>query len=160
MSEVLFFEKPGCVGNSRQKALLASLGHRLDVRSILSEPWTAERLRPFFCSRPVADWFNPTAPRVRDGEVDPETLDESQALALMTADPLLIRRPLIEVDVEGAEVPLRGCGFAPGPLLDALGVKLGADEDLQSCAKGGDAPACPDPSEDAAPAGVTVGPTR
>ncbi|HSO84783.1 hypothetical protein [Thiocapsa sp.] len=53
MSSVLFYEKPGCLSNVRQKALPASLGHRLTVRDLLAEPWTAERLRPFFADLPV-----------------------------------------------------------------------------------------------------------
>lgn len=147
MTQVLFFEKPGCLSNTRQRSLLASLGHRLQVRNLLAEPWTPERLRPFFGDRPVRDWFNLTAPRVRSGEVLPDDLSERDALALMVDDPLLIRRPLIELgpDLEGAVGVLRDCGFAPGPLLDTLGVRLVPGEDLQACSRGGDAPICPDP---------------
>ncbi len=98
-SLVIFYEKPACLSNSKQKFLLTSLGHDLVVRNLLSESWTAERLRPFFGDLPVRDWFNPTAPRIKGGEVCPERLDEPTALALMIADPLLIRRPLIETGV-------------------------------------------------------------
>lgn len=147
MTQVLFYEKPGCLSNARQKTLLAGLGHRLTVRSLLAEPWTAERLRPFFGDRPVWDWFNLAAPRVRSGEVVPDGLDESQALALMVADPLLIRRPLLEIggESDGTASVLRDCGFSQGPMLDALGVALAPDEDLQSCSRGGETPVCPDP---------------
>ena len=127
--DAVFYEKPGCLSNARQKALLCGLGHRLEVRSLLSEPWTPERLRAFFGDLPVRDWFNPTAPQVRRGKVVPDALDETSALALMVADPILIRRPLIQV---GA---LRGSGFEPGPILDALGVALAPGEDLQSCSR-------------------------
>ncbi|AFL74080.1 ArsC/Spx/MgsR family protein [Thiocystis violascens] len=143
-SSVIFYEKPGCLSNGRQKALLTSLGHSLTVRDLLAEPWTAERLRSFFGAMPVRDWFNPTAPRVKQGEVRPETLDESTALALMLADPLLIRRPLIETECG------RGCGFAPGPMLDALGVALEPEQDLQSCSRIGPDPHCERPSARAA----------
>ncbi len=95
MTTLVFYEKPGCVTNARQRALLAAHGHRLTVCDLLRERWTAERLRPFFGDRPVADWFNPTAPRIKSGELDPATLDEPTALALMVADPILIRRPLM-----------------------------------------------------------------
>ena len=98
MANVIFYEKPGCAGNARQKALLASAGHDVIVRDLLSEPWTAERLRAFFNIRPVAEWFNRAAPRVKSGEVVPEQLDEAGALALMLKEPLLIRRPLLQVD--------------------------------------------------------------
>jgi nitrogenase-associated protein len=150
VTQVLFFEKPGCLSNARQKALLAGLGHCLQVRNLLAEPWTPERLRPFFGDRPVRDWFNLTAPRVRSGEVLPDALGQPEALALMVEDPLLIRRPLIEIrpEPEEADRVLRDCGFAPGPLLDALGARLLPGEDLQSCSRGGDAPVCPDPATD------------
>ena len=139
MTEIVFYEKPGCISNNKQKLLLAKRGHRLMVRNILKESWTPERLRPFFGDRPVADWFNPTAPRVRDGEVVPADLDEIQALALMVADPILIRRPLIES-------PSGRCaGFEAGPVLDELGIPLQADQDLQSCSRTGDEPDCEPP---------------
>ncbi len=96
MAHVTFWEKPGCAGNARQKALLRASGHTLDVRNLLQEPWSAERLRGFFGGRPVSDWFNRSSPRVSSGEVQPGQLDEAAALALMLADPLLIRRPLME----------------------------------------------------------------
>jgi nitrogenase-associated protein len=144
MSSVLFFEKPGCLSNAKQKALLASLGHRVTVQNLLAESWTAERLRPFFGDLAVADWFNPTAPRIKRGEVRPETLDETTALALMVKDPLLIRRPLI--DSEHGQ----GCGFEAGPLLAALGVTLAVDQDLQSCFRSGPDPRCDLPADGAA----------
>jgi nitrogenase-associated protein len=129
MTMVVFYEKPGCLGNVKQKQMLARLGHRLHVHDLLSEPWTAERLRPFFGALPVAAWFNPTAPRVKSGEVDPAALDEAGALSAMLADPILIRRPLLDTT--------HGCcaGFEPGPVLDALGVQFAPGEDLQSCVR-------------------------
>jgi nitrogenase-associated protein len=83
VTTVVFYGKPGCVTNARQQALLCALGHRLEVRDLLQEHWTAGRLRPFFGTRPVADWFNPTAPRIKSGEVLPAALDEAAARALV-----------------------------------------------------------------------------
>jgi nitrogenase-associated protein len=139
-AELVFYEKPGCVSNARQKALLVEIGHCLEVRNLLTEPWTAARLRPFFGQRAVSEWFNPSAPRVRNGEVRPAELGEAEALALMVADPLLIRRPLIE----GGGV--MACGFEPGPLLEGLGVVLEEGADLQSCSRAGHTTGCPDPA--------------
>src|SRR5208337_1461044 len=96
MAHVVFWEKPGCAGNARQKALLAASGHTLDVRNLLSERWEPLQLREFFGTRPVGEWFNRSSPRLKSGEIRPEGLDEEAALALMVADPLLIRRPLME----------------------------------------------------------------
>lgn len=97
MAHIVFFEKPGCGGNAKQKAMLQAAGHTLDVRSLLSEPWTADRLHDFFGALPVSEWFNRAAPRVKSGDVQPESLAADAALALMLAEPLLIRRPLMQV---------------------------------------------------------------
>ena len=97
MAIVIFYEKPGCISNTRQKRLLKASGHLLKVRNLLEHPWTPQTLRPFFGDRPVTDWFNPSAPRIRSGEVRPADLTEAQALALLCGDPILIRRPLMAV---------------------------------------------------------------
>ncbi len=98
MATVVFYEKPGCGNNTRQKVWLAASGHTVLAKNILTEKWTADRLRPFFGDTPVAQWFNPAAPRVKSGELDPAAFDGDSALAMMLEDPLLIRRPLMEVD--------------------------------------------------------------
>jgi len=97
MAVVIFFEKPGCGGNVRQKALLVASGHQVEARSLLDEPWNAEELRRYFGPRPVEAWFNQASPRIKSGKIDPSRLTESEALKLMIADPLLIRRPLMRV---------------------------------------------------------------
>lgn len=97
MAIVTFFEKPGCANNTRQKALLRQAGHTVVERNLLTEAWTPATLRPFFGASPVVAWFNGAAPAVKNGDVIPERLDETQALALMCATPLLIRRPLMDV---------------------------------------------------------------
>ena len=96
MTMVTFWQKPECAGNARQRALLERSGHAVVVRDLLAEPWTAERLLAFLGDLPVAAWFNRAAPRVKSGEVVPEVLAVHQGLALLLADPLLIRRPLME----------------------------------------------------------------
>jgi len=95
---IKFYEKPGCTNNTRQKLLLQSCGHEVIACSLLTEAWTAETLKPFFTGMPVSEWFNSAAPRIKSGEVNPAGLDENDALQLLLADPLLIRRPLMEVD--------------------------------------------------------------
>ncbi len=102
MATILFYEKPGCRNNTRQKALLQASGHRVEARNLLTEPWTGERLRDFFGDLPVAAWFNRAAPKVKEGAVVPETYGEAEALAAMLADPLLIRRPLMEIEGQRA----------------------------------------------------------
>lgn len=96
MADVIFYGKPACGGNARQRAHLEASGHHVAVRDLLTEPWTAERLRSFFGDKPVAAWINPASPRVKTGEIAPVTLDAETALTLMIADTGLIRRPLLE----------------------------------------------------------------
>lgn len=100
MAHIIFWEKPGCQGNARQKQILLASGHELEVRDLLSEPWTTESLSRFFGERPVAQWFNPSNPRVKSGEQDPAAIEAEAALAMMVAEPLLIVRPLMQVGQE------------------------------------------------------------
>ena len=72
------------------------------------------RLLSFFDDLPVAQWFNRSAPAVKTGDIVPEQLDAATALALLQDDPLLIRRPLMEVG-ERAQVGFdAGAGAMPG----------------------------------------------
>jgi nitrogenase-associated protein len=138
MSHVLFYEKPGCLNNTRQKVLLAAAGHTVQARSLLTENWTSDRLRAFFGDLPVALWFNLSSPRIREGEVDYENLIEGEALRLMLADPMLIRRPLMEVD------GVRRVGFDPDEVESWIGLKrAAAGQDLESCPKSHLDESCP-----------------
>lgn len=100
MAVVHFYEKPDCLGNKRQREMLLAAGHVVFVYDLLQQPWSEEKdkLRSFFGELPVADWFNRNAPAVKNGKVVPEYVDEARALELMIADPVLIRRPLLEVN--------------------------------------------------------------
>jgi nitrogenase-associated protein len=97
MATVFFYEKPGCINNTRQKKLLSAAGHQVVAKDILTETWQAERLHAFFGALPVRDWFNYSAPDIKHGEIEPDALTEQEALALMLDNPLLIRRPLMQV---------------------------------------------------------------
>lgn len=129
MALVLFYEKPGCAGNARQKALLEASGHMVVARSIADTAWTPGYLLSFLRALPVAEWFNVNAPLVKSGEIDPAAFDEATALALFMVDPLLVRRPLLEVDgvcragFDAAAID-RWIGLAAAP----------AGEDLEHCA--------------------------
>lgn len=124
--EIVFYEKPGCSGNREQKRLLVAAGHHVEARDLLRVPWTGASLRAFFGELPVAAWFNRNAPAVVSGAVVPEKLTEDEALTLMLAEPILIRRPLMESDGR------RVVGFDPVELADWLG--LTAPDGLEQCA--------------------------
>lgn len=96
MADIIFYEKPGCLGNGKQKQLLRDAGHTLDVRDLLTTPWTEDSLMPFVSGVPVADWFNRTAPRIKRGDLIPEALTPEAAIKILIADPILIRRPLMQ----------------------------------------------------------------
>ena len=128
MATVLFYEKPGCINNTRQKVLLAAAGHTVQAKSLLTEKWTADRLRAFFGDLPVAAWFNLSSPRVYGGEITPDALEAGEALRLILADPLLIRRPLMEVDGQ------RRVGFDQDAVDRWIGLASKTQhEDLETC---------------------------
>lgn len=135
MNTIVFYEKTGCVGNLQQKDFLCSWLHehkydndyRLEVRDLLNTQWTANELRSFFANKPVKQWFNQSAPKVKSGEININQLDEQQAISLMLTDPILICRPLLQFD------SVRQSGFFDGPVLAALNIFLTPGADLQSC---------------------------
>ena len=97
MAHVIFYEKPGCAGNARQKALLVASGHEVEARDLLTESWSPSSLRPYFGSKPLPEWFNAASPRIKSGEIDPEKVTPQEALVMMMLDPVLIRRPLMRI---------------------------------------------------------------
>ncbi|MDD5298136.1 MAG: hypothetical protein PHU46_14595 [Rhodocyclaceae bacterium] len=130
MAKVIFYEKPGCQGNARQKALLAAAGHEVEARDLKSENWTGVRLLQFLARLPVADWFNRASPAVKSGEIRPEALSLDQAMKLLLAHPLLIRRPLMEVGEE------RRVGFDTAAVAAWIGLGEFPEGNLEACVHG------------------------
>ena len=131
MAHLVFFEKPGCGGNAKQRALLEAAGHTLDRRNLLTAHWTAERLLAFLAPLPVPQWFNRAAPRVKSGELVPEQLGAEAALALLLAEPLLIRRPLMQRVDSGARL----VGFDTAEVERFVGLAAGDSlpSSLEAC---------------------------
>jgi nitrogenase-associated protein len=136
MARIEFFEKPGCAGNARQKALLEASGHEIESQDLLATPWTPSTLRPFFGARPVADWFNRAAPQVKSGVIEPEAMTCESALAAMIASPILIRRPLMKVGER------REAGFDQDVVAAWIGLQVGRNRVTDVCAR---APAIENP---------------
>ncbi|WP_349617585.1 ArsC/Spx/MgsR family protein [Azotobacter salinestris] len=126
---VIFYEKPGCGGNRRQKTLLQEHGVELEVRDLLSTPWTRERLEPFFAGLEKDAMVNTAAPKIKSGEVDVATLSRDELIEKMLAEPLLIKRPLLEV----GETLV--CGFDIPRLNALLNVAMPVPEAIDSCLK-------------------------
>ena len=140
MTTITFYEKPGCKGNLRQKTLLAAAGHTVQAKNLKAEAWTADRLLQFLGKLPVADWFNRAAPAVKSGAVVPQALDAEAALARLLAEPLLIRRPLIERADDGSrrvgfEAAAIDAWIGLGPAAPAPGARLeGCASPTEHCA--------------------------
>jgi nitrogenase-associated protein len=127
MANVIFYEKPGCAGNARQKALLLASGHTVDARNLLAEPWSVSSLRPYFGEKPVKEWFNKESPRVKSGEIDLENVTPQTALVTMILDPTLIRRPLMRV---GGQCE---AGFDPQLVGSWIGLSPAAEAATEGC---------------------------
>lgn len=136
MAAVVFYEKPGCRTNARQKLTLERAGHIVVARNLLTEPWTGDRLRRYFAATPVSAWFNPASPRIKSGEIRPDAIGAVAAIDLMLEDPLLIRRPLIEAAGQCC------AGFEREPVPSLLGHH---DLDgLQGCTRPDASTSCPE----------------
>ncbi|SMF27866.1 nitrogenase-associated protein [Alteromonadaceae bacterium Bs31] len=134
MAVLIFYEKPGCISNGKQKKLLKQAGIDLVVRDLLSHPWTEQSLKAFFTSNFIESWINPNAPSVKSGEIVPEALDPTTALSLMIKDPLLIRRPLIECQAG------KWSGFDLERITSSMGVEgdFYSHPEHEKCAKEND----------------------
>lgn len=122
MANVIFYEKPGCVSNAEQKALLLASGHAVEARDLLHEAWSVSSLRPYFGEKPVREWFNAASPRVKSGEVRPDAINPQQAMVMMILDPGLIRRPLMRVGDHCES------GFDPATVGRWIGLSPGSEE--------------------------------
>ena len=117
MTCLVFYEKPGCITNNKQKALLRNAGIKFDTKSLIDTDWSRKELREYFGSSPVENWINSNAPQVKAGEVLPESLSETEAINLMLANPILIRRPLIKYGTD------KWCGFDMNTIARKLGIE-------------------------------------
>ncbi|HKI52266.1 MAG TPA: hypothetical protein VJ995_09345, partial [Geothermobacteraceae bacterium] len=66
------------------------------------------------------EWFNPSHPRVKSGEIVPASVAPQLALTMMIAEPLLIVRPLLQVGNQ------RLAGFEVQQVHNWIGLELAA----------------------------------
>jgi len=111
---VVFYEKPFCAANAKQKQILRQSGCTLIERNLLEHGLEKDDLRAFMGERAVSEWFNPAAPAIKNGEIFPETLDETSAMELLMSNPILIRRPLMIIGSE------KLCGFDADKVSEVL----------------------------------------
>lgn len=122
-----FYEKTGCSGNAKQKELLKSHNISFSVKSLLDTSWSKETLSEFFKGLEVIDIFNPFAPQIRDKQIDINTLSKDEAIELMIKNPILIKRPLL--DINGVKI----CGFDIEKINELLNVNIDTNKKLNTC---------------------------
>lgn len=97
MRIVIFYEKPGCSTNAKQKKSLRDAGCMVIKRNLLEHGMTKDELHAFVQEEPHTQWFNQSAPDIKNGVIVPALMSRAEALQTLMKDPLLIRRPLMVV---------------------------------------------------------------
>ncbi|MFD1691045.1 ArsC/Spx/MgsR family protein [Azotobacter chroococcum] len=92
-------------------------------------PWTREQLEAFFAGLEKDAMVNSAAPKIKSGELDVAALSRDELIGKMLAEPLLIKRPLLEVG------ETRICGFDIPRLNALLEVDMPVPETINSCLK-------------------------
>jgi nitrogenase-associated protein len=105
MRFVIFYAKPGCLTNAKQKEALREVGYKVIERDILNHGMSEDELYEFFKKMPISKWFNPNAPQIKSREIIPQKLDKESALKMVTENPILLRRPLMIIGKK------KMCGF-------------------------------------------------
>jgi nitrogenase-associated protein len=111
MAKMVFYEKPGCINGEKQKIILEAAGNVLQCVNILEHNWSRDQLLPYVTGKHSEQIMNHTAPQIKKGEVVPKNLTFEEAIQLMINDPILIKRPLIEVEglfIQGFDNALLG----------------------------------------------------
>lgn len=111
---VVFYEKPFCAANAKQKSILRDSGCTIIERNLLEHGLDGDTLRSFMGDKIVSEWFNPAAPAIKNGHLLPDSLNESEAIELLMSDPILIRRPLMIIGIE------KLCGFDAQKVSEVL----------------------------------------
>lgn len=111
---VVFYEKPYCAANAKQKQILRQSGCTLIERNLLEHGLDRETLRSFMEGKAIPEWFNPAAPMIKSGLIDPQSVSELEAIEMLMNDPILIRRPLMIIGNE------KLCGFDAAKVSEVL----------------------------------------
>lgn len=124
---IIFYEKPGCAGNQKQKKVLLDQGFSFQTKSILDIPWTKESLSSFFINLDKKDIFNPFAPQIKKGELDIDALSKEELIDHMCKEPILIKRPLLEIGEH------KLCGFDINKINSLFGIKICKNLKISTC---------------------------
>lgn len=94
---------------------------------MLDTKWSVESLNSFFKDLDKEKIVNQFAPQVKSGEIDISKLSKDELVNLMIKEPILIKRPLIQVDDE------KICGFDIPKLNSALSLDLDSKKEIGTC---------------------------
>jgi len=119
MNIIIFYEKPGCATNKKQKKILRDAGCTVIERNLMEHGMSPDELGDFIKHRPFNEWFNPNAPQIKTGHVNPQRLTKKEAFNLLFIDPILIRRPLMIIKDK------RISGFKQSQIENLLNISLG-----------------------------------
>jgi nitrogenase-associated protein len=125
--KVVFYEKPNCAGNAKQKKLLTLNGISFETRSILDTPWNSDILNSFFKDLEIKDIINPFAPKIKNNELDISNISKDELLKLMIQEPILIKRPLLEI----GETKI--CGFDIEKINQTIGTTICENVKISLC---------------------------
>jgi nitrogenase-associated protein len=123
--KIVFYEKPGCLGNKKQKELLKENGLELEVKSILDTKWDKKTLESFFIGLEKYEIVNESAPKIKKGEIDLNSITKEQLIYKMISDPILIKRPLIIAGESNI------CGFDIEKLNESLNLNISTTKKLE-----------------------------
>lgn len=105
---------------------LKDTGCMVITRNLLKSEMTKDELLSYLKDRSLQEWFNPNAPKIKSGEIDPKDFSLQEAIELLLHEPILIRRPLLSINGH------RMCGFDPKAIEHALGFSL-KDHPAENC---------------------------
>jgi nitrogenase-associated protein len=128
--KVIFYEKPNCAGNAKQKKLLTLNGVSYETRSILDTQWTKTLLHAFFEGLDTKDIYNPFAPKIKNKEIDTGTISKNELIELMIQEPILIKRPLLEIG------ETKMCGFDIEKINQILHTNICENITMSTCQNG------------------------
>lgn len=94
---------------------------------MLDTKWSKETLESFFEGLEKEKIYNQFAPQVKSGEIDIKSLTRDELIEKMLLEPILIKRPLIEVD------NTKICGFDIPKLNKALNLELDTKKEIGTC---------------------------
>lgn len=125
--KVVFYEKKGCGGNARQKELLTKAGVEFEVKDMLKTAWTKESLESFFENLEGEKIFNMSALEIKNNEINIASLSKAEAITLMIQNPILIKRPLLEIN------QTKLCGFDIDAINALLNIAMPKPNDINIC---------------------------